>query len=254
MKDRQKHHHIRIPLGKPEEYQPMPMPFGAIENIDGYDYWTYDIGEMEALVPTLKDFKEKYRQRLTEMNNEVFTFLEKPFREDKLTLGSIQRFKSHILDTWKIREIEDYYRFSVATRFSANADDQFRYPLVDSLFADFAKMAALLGGALLYSGIVGKSKADGYRVWGGKIDDYDSLFLDKTYKEALSLLPGKESAILDGLINQKADESISQIVNALESIRNGQTEMKEMLEVTKKVAESTQSGTVWLVNDRKGRI
>lgn len=230
---------IKTPLGKPGEYRrPMPLPFGSIENIDGYDFWEYRLEDLEAACPQFKTLLAKQRdlhlQRLTEMHDEVLALLEKPFREDKLTLELIQGLQDHVMSTWKISEIEDYYRFSVALRFSD--DNPFLFPLVDTLFADFSAMAALVGGALLYSGIVHEQKPNEHQVMGGKIDAYRSIFGDMTYKDALALLPDEKSELFQKIVCQIFGERLQ---GMLAEFSKGQERIHDAVQATKRAVEKT---------------
>lgn len=243
---------IKVPLGKSSENTFKHMPFGTIESIDGYDFWVYEREAIEAMFPQARTWREKKKQRLAEMNNEVILLLEKPYRKGELTEEAIRSFKDHILSTWKIREIEDYYRFSVASRYSANGDNRFMFMLVDALFADFVKMAALVGGAVLHLGIVEECKTGENRVWGGHIDAYNSYFSDKTYNEVLKFLPKDESIMLSRQI--KLTVGGGDVMSLLEDIRASQIGIRDDLAKVREDSARMEFGVSFLVNDRMGKI
>ena len=249
---------IKVPLGKSSENTFKHMPFGTIESIDGYDFWVYEREAIEAMFPQARTWREKKKQRLAEMNNEVILLLEKPYRKGELTEEAIRSFKDHILSTWKIREIEDYYRFSVASRYSANGNNRFMFMLVDALFADFVKMAALVGGAVLHLGIVEECKSGECSVLGSFIDKYNSYFLDKTYNEALGLLPKDESAMLRRQIALIVEETVGQavapILKGIDDFRASQVGFSDELAKMGENVDRAGADVSWLVDDRMRKI
>lgn len=222
----------------------MPIRFGKVETFEGNDFHMFELRELEEFSPQFKSLLRKHNeyleQRLSKMYDEVFARLEIPYRKDELTIDAIQDFKEHVMSTWKIWEIEEFYRFSVAHRFSEN--NEFTFLLVDELFADFSTMAALIGGALLYAGIVvPDGNPDVPKIWGGKIDAYRNIFGDMTYKEAIARLPAEKSELLLRMTNQILGQNLKGVLdNILDVVQTTKTVAEE----TKTAAERAAVGAV----------